>query len=118
VGLPPAPQLKRLAKELSGSLTAARLTLSLDKHGVVHYFKVLANDQLPGGGELEIEVHLRLNYVNEPKTLPITYGSTPYPALLKQFGLTNEDVEQADSGEIMTGILGALGDRMFGREGG
>jgi hypothetical protein len=36
---------------------------------------------------------------------------------LKQFDLNNEDVEQADAGEIYVGILEVLSDRLFGREG-
>lgn len=118
VGVPPAAQLEALAKELEGSLTAARLTLSLDKNGLVRYFKILANVELPHGEELEAELVMRLSRVNEVTELPNTHGYSPYPALLKQFGLTDEDVKQADAGEIYLGLLGVLADRLFGREGG
>ena len=116
VGLPPKAELKELEQELKGSLTAARLTLSLDKHGVVRYFKILANAELPHNEELEVELVMRLNRVNEVTELPNTHGYTPYPALLKQFGLDNQDVQQADAGEIYVGVLGVLADRLFGRE--
>jgi hypothetical protein len=117
VGLPPAAELEELEQELKGSLTAARLTLSLDRNGVARYFKILANAELPHNEELEVELVMRLNRVNEVTELPNTHGYSPYAALLKQFGLDNEDVKQADAGEIYVGVLGVLADRLFGREG-
>lgn len=116
VGLPPKAELKELEQELKGSLTAARLTLSLDKHGVARYFKILANAELPHNEELEVELVMRLNRVNEVTELPNTHGYSPYAALLKQFGLSSEDVKQADAGEIYVGVLGVLANRLFGRE--
>lgn len=116
VGLPPKAELEELAQELRGSLTAARLTLSLDKHGVARYFKILANAELPHNEELEVELVMRLSRVNEVTELPNTHGYTPYPELLKQFGLNNEDVKQADAGEIYAGVLEVLANRLFGRE--
>ena len=116
VGLPPAAQLKELEQELNGNLTAARLTLSLDKNGVARYFKILANVELPRNEELEVELVMRLTRVNEVTELPNTHGYTPYAALLKQFGLDNEAVKQADAGEIYAGVLGVLANRLFGRE--
>lgn len=116
VGMPPAAELEELEQELKGSLTAARLTLSLDKNGVVRYFKILANDELPHDEELEVELVMRLNRVNEVTELVTTHGYSPYPALLKQFGLDDEDVQQASAGEIYIGVLEVLADRLFGRE--
>jgi hypothetical protein len=118
VGLPPKPELEKLEQELKGALTAARLTLSIDKHGLVRYFKVLANVELPRNEELEVELVMRLNRVNEVTELPNTHGYSPYASLLKQFGLDDQDVEQADAGEIYVGVLEVLSDRLFGREGG
>jgi hypothetical protein len=118
VGMPPAAELKELEKELKGSLTAARLTLSLDKNGVVRYFKILGNVELPHSEELEVELVMRLTRVNEGTELPSTHGYTPYSALLKQFGLNTQDVKQADAGEIYAGVLEVLADRLFGREAG
>jgi hypothetical protein len=117
VGLPPAAQLEELKKELEGTLTAARLTLSLDKHGLVRYFEILANVELPHNEELEVELVMRLTRVNEVTELANTHGYNPYSALLQQFGLDNGDVKQADAGEIYLGVLEALSDRLFGREG-
>jgi hypothetical protein len=117
VGLPPTSELEALEKELKGNLTAARLTLSLDKNGLARYFKILANVELPRSEELEVELVMRLSRVNEVTELPNTHGYSPYAALLKQFGLNNEDVKQADAGEIYVGVLGVLADRLFGREG-
>jgi hypothetical protein len=116
VGVPPAAELEALAKELKGSLTAARLTLSLDKNGLARYFKILANAELPHGEELEVELVMRLSRVNEVTELANTHGYTPYASLLKQFGLGNEDVQQADAGEIYVGVLEVLANRLFGRE--
>jgi len=116
VGMPPKAELEELEQELKGSLTAARLTLSLDKHGVVRYFKILANAELPHNEELEVELVMRLSRVNEVTELANTHGYSPYPALLKQFGLDKQDVQQADAGEIYAGVLGVLADRLFGRE--
>jgi hypothetical protein len=116
VGLPPKAELEKLAQELKGSLTAARLTLSLDKNGVARYFKILANAELPHNEELEVELVMRLNRVNEVTELPNTHGYSPYAALLKQFGLDEEDVKEADAGEIYVGILEVLSNRLFGRE--
>lgn len=116
VGLPASPELEEIEKELKGSLTAARLTLSLDKNGVARYFKILANAELPHNEELEVELVMRLSRVNEVTELPNTHGYTPYASLLKQFGLTNQDVRQADAGEIYLGVLEVLANRLFGRE--
>jgi hypothetical protein len=118
VGLPAAPELEEIEKELEGSLTAARLTLSLDKNGVARYFKILANAELAHNEELEVELVMRLSRVNEMTELPNTHGYSSYAALLKQFGLTNEDVKQASAGEIYLGVLEVLANRLFGREAG
>jgi hypothetical protein len=119
VGLPPIPELEVVQKELKENLVEPpRITFSLDRDGVLRYFKMLANVELPHGEELEFELVLHLNRVNEVTSMPITHGYTPYPSLLKQFGLDNEDVRQADAGEIYVGILEVLSDRLFGRESG
>jgi hypothetical protein len=116
IGVPPAAELEGLAKELEGSLTAARLTLSLDKHGVPRYFKILANVELPHGEELEVELIMRLNKVNEVTELPGPPGSSPFPALLKRFGLSMEDFKQASGSSIYLGVLEVLSNRLFGLE--
>lgn len=117
VGVPPAAQLEKLEKEVSGSLTASRLTLSLDKKGTVRYFNVLANFELPHNQELEVEVLMRLTRVNEVTEVPYAKGYSPWSALLGQFGLNESDLKQASAGEIYLGALGVLADRLFGREG-
>lgn len=116
VGVPPGPQLEELEKQLKGSLTAARLILSIDKNGIVRYFSVLANVELPHNEELEVEAYMRLNRVNEVTEVPYARGYSPYPALLKRFGLTPQDVKQADGDEIYLGVLEVLANRLFGRE--
>lgn len=116
VGLPSSAELEALKKELKDNLISARLSLSIDKHGVVRSLRILGKVEEPHGEELEIEVTMRLEQVNEVTELPITHGYSPYPALLKQFGLNEQDVQQADAGEIYVGILGVLANRLFGRE--
>jgi len=116
VGVPPVPQLEELEKELKGNLTAARLVLSLDENGHVRYSNILANVQLPHDEELELEALLRLNKINEVTEVPYARGYSPYPALLNQFGLNQQDVKQADGGEIYLGVLEVLANRLFGRE--
>jgi hypothetical protein len=117
VGLPPAAHLEELEQELKKSLTAARLTLSLDKHGVLRYFKLLANAELPHGEELEVELVMRLSRVNEVTELADAPGYNPFPALLKEYGLNAADVKRADAGEIYVAVLEVLANRLFGREG-
>ena len=117
VGLPSVPELEAVQKELKKSLVEPpRITFSLDRNGVLRFFKILANVEQPHNEELEFELVLRLNRVNEVTGMPVTHGYTPYPQLLKQFGLDDEDVKQASAGEIYVGILGVLADRLFGRE--
>jgi hypothetical protein len=116
IGVPSAAELEKLEKELKGSLANARMTISIDKNGVVRDLQVLAHVEQPRDEELEVELAMRLNRVNEVTSLPITHGYTPYPQLLRQFGLDNEDVEQAEAGEIYVGILEVLSDRLFGRD--
>jgi hypothetical protein len=116
VGVPPVAELEKLRKELKGSLTAARLTLSVDKHGLIRYFKVLSNIELPHGEELEVELVMRLSRVNEVTELPSVHGYKPFSALLEQFGLHEQDLKQADAGEIYIGVLEVLADGLFGRE--
>ena len=116
VGVPPAAQLEKLEKELKGNLTAARLVLSPDENGALRYFSILANVELPHNEEVEVEVLMRLNKVNEVTEVPYARGYSPYPALLKQFGLNAQDVKQADAGEIYLGVLEVLANRLFGRE--
>jgi len=116
VGLPPATQLEELKKQLKHSVLSAPVTLGVDKNGVVRYLKVLVNVELRHEEELEVELVVRLNKVNEVTELAEAHGYSPFPALLKQFGLTSEDVEQADGNEIVIGMLEVLSDRLFGRE--
>jgi hypothetical protein len=118
VGVPPAAELEELAKELKKSLTAARLTLWVDKNGLGRYFKILANVELPHSEELEVELVMRLGHVNEAAELPEAQGGSSFASLLKQFNLTAQDVKQAEAGEIYVGVLGVLANRLFGREAG
>lgn len=116
VGLPPAVQLEGLAKLLERSGAAPQVTLGVDKNGVIRYLEVLGKVKLQGNEELEVELVLRLNKVNEVTELPEAHGYSPFPVLLKQFGLTSEDIKQADGGEILVGVLEVLSSRLFGRE--
>lgn len=116
VGLPPAAQLKALTTLLEHSRTGPWVTLGVDKNGVVRYLEVLGKVGLQGKEELEVELVVRLSKVNEVTELADAGGSSPFPALLKQFGLTSEDIEKADGGEILVSVLGVLSDRLFGRE--
>lgn len=116
VGVPPPAGLRELEQELEGSLASAQLTVSLDKHGLMRSGKVLVAIEEPGSDELEVEVTLQLNQVNEVTQLPITHGYSPYPALLKQFGLNRQDVKEAGAGEIYVGVLGTLAARLLGQK--
>jgi hypothetical protein len=116
LGLPGTAQLEALEKELEGSLTAARVTIGLDKQGRPRYFKVLVNVELPRNEELEVELVMRLNKVNEVTELPGPPGSAPFPKLLKRFGLSMEDFKQADGSAIYLGVLEVLSKRLLGLE--
>jgi len=116
VGVPPVAQLEALTALLERSRATPRVTLGVDENGVVRYLEVLGKVGLQGNEELEVELVVRLNKVNEVTELAEAQGSSPFRALLKRFGLTSEDIKEADGGEILVGVLEVLSDRMFGRE--
>lgn len=114
VGLPSKAELEALKAQLKGSVTAARVTLGLDKNDVVRYLKVITNLELPHNEELEVELVVRLNRVNEITELPEPSGSTPFAGLLKQFGIDQKTLEEADSGERFVAFLGAVTGALTG----
>lgn len=116
LGLPPVTQLEALGKQLEHSVISAPVRLEVDRNGVVRYLNILVNVELQHEEELEVELAVRLNQVNEVTSLAEAHGYSPFPALLKQFGLSQEDVERADGDEIVIGVLEVLSDRLFGRE--
>jgi hypothetical protein len=116
VGVPPVPELDAVGRELQGNLAEARLTLGLDRRGVIRYCKALVEVELPHGEELELELVTRLNHVNAVSELPDARRDLPFATLLQKFGVTVQDVKQADAGEFYVGLLGALADVLFGRE--
>ncbi len=115
VGVPPSPQLEEIGRQLEGSVVASRVTLDLDKQGIIRYLKVLTNVELPHSEELEIELVIRLNSVNEVTGLPLPSGSGSLPALLKRFGVDMQTLEEADIDEVFLAFLEANATSLFGR---
>jgi hypothetical protein len=113
VGIPPAPQLEQLEKQLQGSAAISRVTISLDKHGVIRYFKVLTNVELPRSEELEIELVLRLGRINEVSELPTPSGTASLGSLLKKFGVDMQALEEASIDEIFLAFLEANATGLF-----
>jgi hypothetical protein len=114
VGVPVA-QLKALEGELKNSLAAARVTLEIDKNGVIRSLKVLAKAELVRNQELEVELLVRLGGVNEVTELPESGEGLPIEGLLKKFGVDLQQVEEADSGERLTSLLEAVYLGLFER---
>ncbi|MGN6558860.1 MAG: hypothetical protein ACTHLH_12755 [Solirubrobacterales bacterium] len=113
LGLPSVPQLEELEKQVEGSKATA--LLNIDKHGVIRYLETRVNVELPHNEELEVELIIRLNEVNEITRLPHPKGYTPFPVLLKKFGVDTQTLEEANFEEIFLAFLEANADALFGR---
>jgi hypothetical protein len=114
VGLPSVPQLEELQKQLQGSVIASRVTVGVDRNGVIRFFKFLTNIELPRNEELEAELVVRLQRVNQVTELPTPTGSTPFENLLRQFGIDEQALEEADGGERYVAFLRAIAEKLTG----
>ncbi|HET9677595.1 MAG TPA: hypothetical protein VFP21_08845 [Solirubrobacterales bacterium] len=115
VGVPPAPQLEKLGKQLQGSVVNPRVTLSLDKHATVRGLEALAKVELPRE-ELEVELIGRLDSVNEVDEMPMPESSAPFASLLKKFGVDVQTLEEADGDEVFLSFLKVAALGVIGRD--
>lgn len=111
----PVTQLKAFEKQLESSLAAAKVTLEIDKNEVIRSLVVLTSAELPRNEKLEVEFAMRLNRINEVTELPKPTGESSIEKLLKKFGVDSQQVEEADSGERLTGFLEAVRLGLFER---
>jgi len=111
----PVNQLKALEKQLASSLEAAQVTLEVDKNKLIHSLKVLLSIELPHNEKLEVEFAVRLTNINEITDVLEPQGEFSIEKLLKKFGVDSQQVEEADSGERLTGFLEAARLGLFER---
>lgn len=111
----PLAQLKALETQLGRSLSAAQVTLEIDKNEVIHSLKFLVSVKLPGNEMLEVEFVIHLNKINEVTEVLEPQGEFSIEKLFKKFGVDLQQVEEADSGERLTSFLEAAQRGLFER---
>lgn len=120
VGVPPAAELETLKGELEGPVEAV---VAVDNRGIV---RELALDgkglgmkqtwhQLDKDTNLEGEYRFRIWQPNEIDELPLPSGSTPFKALLKQFGIDMATLKAADGNELVLGFIETLAQSLSGQ---
>jgi hypothetical protein len=118
LGVPPVAELEAAKAGIEGRV---EVQLAVDKHGIVRYLYLdgKGKSTKPGmfrlGPDLEAELKFHLAKVNEIAELPLPSGSTPFEALLRQFGTDLDAVREADGSESVLAFLEALGGKLTGR---
>lgn len=118
LGVPPVAELEAARAGLVGRV---EVLLAVDRHGILRYLyldgkgKSTKAGMFKLGPDLEAELKFHLAKVNEVTELPLPSGSTPFQALLKQFGTDLEAVREADGNESVLAFLEAVGKKLTGR---
>jgi hypothetical protein len=113
-GVPSVAELEAAKKSIEGKIRKTQVQLGVDKHGV---FRGLSVDVIATGPKketIEIEFDYRLNTVNEVTSLPFTHGYAPFEQMLRQVGLDEAKLAEADGGEIVTGIIEGVSGLLTG----
>lgn len=116
-GVPPRAQLEAARKTLEGRIKEASVQLMIGKRGMLRNLIAKALGRNANGEMVEVEFDIRVLSVNETTELATARGSAPFPQLLKAVGLSEDQLAEADGGEILTGFIEGIGKLLTGRGG-
>jgi hypothetical protein len=116
-GVPSVTELDAAKAALGGKIKEAPMQLAVDKHGLVRNLNAEALGTNAQGEEVEVEFLIRVLKVNEPTELATASGSAPFAHLLKELGLDEAALAQANGAELWTGFLEGVGKLLTGRDG-
>ncbi len=116
-GVPSIAELEAAKKSIEGKIRETQVQVGVDKNGVLRGLSADVIASGPKKERIEFELDFRLNTVNEMTSLPFTHGYAPFEQMLRQVGLDEEKLAEADGGEIVTGIIEGIHDLLTGQAG-
>jgi hypothetical protein len=122
VGMPPIAALKAMKGEFEGPV---EVVVAVDNRGILRELILDGKGlgmkqswhQLDKDTNLEAEYRFRLWQPNEVEELPLPSGSTPFPALLKKFGIDMATLKAADGNELVLAFIETLAESLSGQNG-
>ena len=119
LGLPPAAQLEAAKVDFKKGF-GPRLTLAVDRHGVIRELSTRFECARLNGELFELQLDFHLNEVNQAieswaiESAEVKAGK-PLDDLLREFGTTQETALKAEGEEVAIAFLEGLGGSLAGR---
>lgn len=118
IGVPSMAWLEAAKPALAREVGEKQGVVLFDRHGWIRELVARVYGKNAHGETVRVQLHARLLRANEPDRSPVTHGYAPFRQLLKKIGVDEATLSQADGGEILTGFVKGIVNRMTGREGG
>lgn len=115
VGLPSGKGVKAAAAELQRGLMKSKLTLAVDRRGVLREVRAEVEYRNARNQRYEIELIFVMQNVNQKVEVVIPPKGRPLAKLLEILGTSLHAARQANGREAVLGFLEALGRGMAGR---
>lgn len=115
IGLPPAKGIETAAAELKRGLMKSKLTLAVDRRGVIHETRAEAEFRNSNDQRIELELIFAMHDVNRNFEVRIAPEGRPLGRLLAMFGISPAMAREADGSRAVLGFLEGLGGGMIGR---
>lgn len=114
LGLPSADEIEG-AKVDIGRGYVPRLTVAVDRHGVIHALSTRFDCARMNGEIYELELSFSLGEVNQPVDVSGFIEGAPVDNLLRKFGTSLESAMRADATEVVLAVLEGLGANVAGQ---
>ncbi len=115
LGLPPAAQLATARVDFKKGFGGPRLTVAVDRHGVIRELSTRFECARLNGELFELQLDFKLGEVNRGIEVNGSMEGEPVDSLLRRFGTTREAALQAQGSEAVIGLLEGLGGSLTGR---
>jgi hypothetical protein len=115
LGLPPAAQLETARVDFKKGFGGPRLTLAVDRHGVVHELSTRFECARLNGEFFELQLDFNLREVNRPIEVSDSVEGDSLSDLLRRLGTSEEAALKARGSEAVIAFLEGLGGALVGR---
>jgi hypothetical protein len=115
LGLPPAGVLEAAKVDFKKGFGGPRLTLAVDRHGVIRELSTHFECARLNGEVFELQLDYGMREVNRSIEASVGGGGKPLDRLLQKLGTTEEAILGAESTETVIAFLEGLGGTLIGR---
>ncbi|MFL5833527.1 MAG: hypothetical protein ACJ76B_06065 [Solirubrobacterales bacterium] len=115
LGLPPAAALEAAKVDFKKGFGGPRLTLAVDRHGVIRKLSTHFECARLNGKVFELTLDFGMREVNRAVEVSAGSGGKPLDSLLRKLGTTEEAALEAQGAEAVTALLEGLAATLTGR---